>query len=66
VGWAGWKAVAQWGRGGKSAGKRKRRLGRKVGWAESDGENYFPNKNWFLNIPWLWKFAEGDLEGILR
>jgi hypothetical protein len=45
VGWAGQKAVAQWGRGGKSAGKRKRRLGRKAGWAESDGENSFPNKN---------------------
>jgi hypothetical protein len=28
---------------GKSAGK-KRRLGRKAGWAESDGENSFPNK----------------------
>jgi hypothetical protein len=22
----------------------KKRLGRKAGWAESDGENYFPNK----------------------
>jgi hypothetical protein len=37
--------VAEWGRGGKSGGKRKRRLGRKAGWAESDGENYFLNKN---------------------
>jgi hypothetical protein len=45
VGWADRKAVAQWGRGGKSSGKRKRRLGRKAGWVESDGENYFPNKN---------------------
>jgi hypothetical protein len=28
---------------GKSAGKKKR-LGRKAGWVESDGENSFPNK----------------------
>jgi hypothetical protein len=45
VGWAGQKVVAQWGRGGKSAGKRKRRLGRKARWAESDGENSFLNTN---------------------
>jgi hypothetical protein len=28
-------------------------------------KNSFPNKIWFLNIPRLWKFAQGDLGGIL-
>jgi hypothetical protein len=48
MGWAGREAEAQWGRGGrKMAGWKKKNgslLGRKVGWAESDGENSFPNK----------------------
>jgi hypothetical protein len=54
MGWAGRGACGGLGRlegcdlvgkGGKLAGKRKRRLGRKAGWAESDGENSFPDKN---------------------
>jgi hypothetical protein len=55
------------GRENLPVGKKERGpwLGRKAGWAESDGENSFPNKIWFLNIPRLWKFAQGDLEGIL-
>jgi hypothetical protein len=65
VGWAGRKAEAQWEGEGKSAGKKKETLGRKAGWAESDGENSFPNKIWFFNILRLWKFAQGDLGGIL-
>jgi hypothetical protein len=43
----------------------KKRRGRKAGWAKSDRENSFPNKIWFLNIPRLWKFAQGDSGGIL-
>jgi hypothetical protein len=40
-------------------------LGRKAGRAESDGENSFPNKIWFLHIPRLWKFSQVDLGRIL-
>jgi hypothetical protein len=43
------------------------RLGHEVswaGWAESE-KNSFLNKILFLNIPRLWKFAQGDLGGIL-
>jgi hypothetical protein len=48
--------------------ERKKRMGH--GWAERpDGlkaeENYFRIKFRFLNIQRLWKFAQGDLEGIL-
>jgi hypothetical protein len=43
VGWAGRKAEAQWEGEEKSVGKKKR-LGRKAGWAESDGENSFLKK----------------------
>jgi hypothetical protein len=43
VGWASREAEAQWGRGGK-IGRLEKKLGRKAGWAESDGENSFPNK----------------------
>jgi hypothetical protein len=47
---------------------KKKRMGR--GWAERpDGpkaeENYFRIKFGFLNIQRLWKFAQGDLGGIL-
>jgi hypothetical protein len=44
VGWASRKAEAQWKGEGKLAGKKKEKLSRKAGWAESDGENFFPNK----------------------
>jgi hypothetical protein len=63
MGWAGREAEAQWGRGGRKMAGWKKRMGR--GWAESDGENSFSNKIWFLNISRLWKFAQGDLGGIL-
>jgi hypothetical protein len=53
------------GEGRENRQVKKKRLGRKAGWAESDGENSFSNKIWFLNIPRLWKFAQGDLGGIL-
>jgi hypothetical protein len=57
------------GRGGAVGWKEKKkngpRLGQKAGWAGSDGKNSFPNKISFLNIPWLWNFAQGDLGGIL-
>jgi hypothetical protein len=59
VGWAGRKAEAQWEGEGKSAGKKKK------DWAETDRENSFSNKIWFLNIPRVWKFAQGDLGGML-
>jgi hypothetical protein len=36
-----------------------------AGWAKSDGKILFWIKIWFLNIPRLWKFAQGDLGGIL-
>jgi hypothetical protein len=28
-------------------------------------ENSFQSKNWFFNIPWLWKFVQEDIGGIL-
>jgi hypothetical protein len=40
------------------AGWAKGRVGRKVGQAESE-------EKIFLNLPRLWKFAQGDLGGIL-
>jgi hypothetical protein len=47
AGWAGREAEAQWEEGGRGQKKNKNgpRLGRKAGWAGSDGENSFPNKN---------------------
>jgi hypothetical protein len=39
--------------------------GRWADWAESEGK-FFSEKNGFLNLPRLWKFAQGDLGGILR
>jgi hypothetical protein len=48
VGWADREAKARWGTGGrKTAGWKKKNelwLGRKAGWAESDGVNSFLNK----------------------
>jgi hypothetical protein len=56
------------GRGGAAGWKEKKRMGH--GWAERpDGlkaeENYFRIKFRFLNIQRFWKFAKGDLGGIL-
>jgi hypothetical protein len=68
VSWAGREAEAQWEGGGDGWLKRKGNgpwLGRKAGWAESDGKIPFRIKIKFLNIPRLWKFAQGDLGGIL-
>jgi hypothetical protein len=66
AGWAGREAEAQWEEGGAV---EKKRMGRD--WAERpDGPEVtekisFSNKILFLNIPWLWKFAQGDLGEIL-
>ena len=44
----GWAGPAGWprpsGKGRENRPVKKRRLGRKAGWAEHDGENSFPNK----------------------
>jgi hypothetical protein len=39
--------------------------GRRADWAESEGKILFRIKIGFLNLPRLWKFAQGDLGGIL-
>jgi hypothetical protein len=47
AGCAGREAEAQWKDGERPVGKKKKngpRLGRKAGWAGSDGKNSFPNK----------------------
>jgi hypothetical protein len=67
AGWVGQEAEAQWGEGERPVGEKKG-MGR--GWAERpDGpkaeDNYFQIKFGFLNIQMLWKFAQGDLGGIL-
>jgi hypothetical protein len=51
-------------RGANGAGWAKGRVGRKVGRAESE-EKKIELKIGFLNLPRLWKFAQGDLGGIL-
>jgi hypothetical protein len=40
-------------------------VGRKVGRAESEEKWISELKIRFLNLPRLWKFAQGDLGGIL-
>jgi hypothetical protein len=40
-------------------------VGRKVSRAESDEKKFFELKIGLLNLPRLWKFAQGDLGGIL-
>jgi hypothetical protein len=64
VGWAGRKAEAQWKGEGKSAGKKKDWVERPDG-LKVTGKILFQIKFDFLNIPRLWKFAQGDLGGIL-
>jgi hypothetical protein len=49
----------QWGRVGQ-----KGRMGRRAAGSEAE-KNHFRIKIGFLNLPRLWKFAQGDLGGIL-
>jgi hypothetical protein len=42
-----------------------KRAGAAAGLGRNRRKNYFRIKFKFLNIQWLWKFAQGDLEGIL-
>jgi hypothetical protein len=60
VGWAGREAKAQW--GGKIGRLEKKE------WATAGPKaekNFFRIKFEFLNIQRLWKYAQGDLGGIL-
>jgi hypothetical protein len=47
------------------AGWAKGRVGHKVGGPKARKKNFRIKKNRFLNLPRLWKFAQGDLGGIL-
>jgi hypothetical protein len=47
------------------AGWAKGLVGRKVGRAESEEEDFFELEIGFWNLPRLWKFAQGKLGGIL-
>jgi hypothetical protein len=60
--WAGQEAEAQWRGEGKLAGWEKKEW---VVAGPKAEENYFRIKFGFLNIQRLWKFAHGDLGGIL-
>jgi hypothetical protein len=40
-------------------------VGRKVGRARNKEKGISELKIGFLNLPWLWKFVEGDLGGVL-
>jgi hypothetical protein len=65
VGWAGRKAEAQWEGEGKLASKKRRDWAERPDGPKVTGKILFRIKFNFLNIARLWKFAQGDLGGIL-
>jgi hypothetical protein len=65
AGWAGWDGFGLRGRHGQRAGWASGRVGRKVGWVKNKEKEFSELKIRFLNLPWLWKFVEEDLGGIL-